>query len=84
MEASTGSKGGGSMFRVQQCLVMKDITKGPILEAKVHNAFLKEIGSGLECTLRNCDGKLLIICWKTRLRFREIIRGQRTRWITTP
>lgn len=84
MEASFGSKDDVPMFRVQQCLVMKDITKEPILEAKVHNAFLKEIGSGLECTLRNCDGKQLIIRWKARLRFREILRGQKSRWITTP
>lgn len=42
MEALPGSNGGGSMFGVQQYLVMKDITKGSVLEAKVHNVLRKK------------------------------------------
>lgn len=38
-------------------MTMKDTTKGPILKVQLYNDFLKEIGSGLEFTLRNCDGK---------------------------
>lgn len=71
-----------SMLTVQKLQVMRGIPESPIERLKVHIAILKEMAVG-QSTLGNCDRKHLIIHWKARLKFRELLRSWGNKWTET-